>query len=717
MEAMKAQQAALAAARAEEQKKREEDMAAKRAEQQAILAIRRVMQAFRSTPPDKFEEQKTKLDEVVAQELEKTGSQKETMTAEIEQTVKATQERIAKMEEARKKAEEQKEAENARRRELKAKAEELLGELEKLVEKAETSTKGVGEELEPLTGEKDMKMNEVEACASSVEEAAKEANAACQACTDFCVKEGPNIKNTPPIMGEPKSTCFDDLTKLTGRISEAKKSITVTLGKCVQTKALRIKRVQAKDKYEKGLAPFKKFDADKDGKLSRKEIQAFSKGVYGFSIPADTLDTIQRLLIKDGAKGVEKQDFHKMKTMIGVAREAALDAKKKEEREKREKLVADLKEKLQAKITKTAELITAAVEATVKAETQVKPLNSAQSKDMKAAEMISKADETDTIIDESKASLTTAKEAVTALNTDVEVELKGFLAGEVKKLDGSLKPLDARNTKAAAVSAKFRVDAAKKNNEELEKLRSQGLSIIFHHQGAKELLKDALYAAFDSKKKGKVEEGAFVKFFATCEMKKSEDGEEDPRLSEDDAGRVFDYLDSESKGHLTEEEFQNLTRKFMKVVKASVLTDDISIKSKPVRRLVEGEVLEALTGPQKEEPDSEIARIRVKAMSDDVEGWVTPTGNQGTVFLEEGGNMFKVVKETILTGAFVIGENTTPPQKDRKLKVGEVVEVREWAKKEEASGLMRMKVRVKSDGQIGFATSLGNTGIVFLEVV
>merc|ERR1719238_907126 len=141
----------------------------------------------------------------------------------------------------------------------------------------------------------------------------------------------------------------------------------------------------------------------------------------------------------------------------------------------------------------------------------------------------------------------------------------------------------------------------------------------------------------------------------------------------------------------------NLIRRFMKVVKASVLTEDISIKSTPVRRLVEA------------------ARLKVKSMSDDVEGWVTPVGNQGTVFLVDGGNTFKVVKETILTGSFVIGENTK--QKDKKLKVGEVVEVREWARKEESSGLMRMKVRVQSDGQIGWCTSVGNTGITFLECV
>jgi len=272
-----------------------------------------------------------------------------------------------------------------------------------------------------------------------------------------------------------------------------------------------------------------------------------------------------------------------------------------------------------------------------------------------------------------------------------------------------------RITKSTSTSAKFRTDASKKNSAELEKLRAQGLAIIFHHQGAKQLMQDGVYEVFDKKKSGKVEEGAFVKFFKTCKMKKDEDGEEADRLSEEDASRLFNYLDSDDKDHLTKEEFINLIRKFMKVVKASVLTEEISIKSKPSRRLAEGEVLEVLTGPTKESEDAEIERLKVKAMSDGQEGWVTPLGNQGTVYLQEGGNVYKVVKETILTGSFVIGENTK--QKDRKLKVGEQVEVREWAKKEESSGLMRMKVRVSSDGQLGWVTSLGNTGIVFLEVV
>jgi len=107
--------------------------------------------------------------------------------------------------------------------------------------------------------------------------------------------------------------------------------------------------------------------------------------------------------------------------------------------------------------------------------------------------------------------------------------------------------------------------------------------------------------------------------------------------------------------------------------------------------------------------------VKVKSMTDGVEGWVTPVGNRGTVFIEDGGNMFKVVKETILTGSFVIGEDTKT--KDLKLKVGEICEAREWPKKEENSGLMRMKVAMKNGGQVGYVTSVGNTGINFLEVM
>jgi len=497
---------------------------------------------------------------------------------------------------------------------------------------------------------------------------------------------------------------------LVTRMNEAKKTTQMTLGKVTQAKTTRVKKAIAKERYEKSLAPFKKFDTDKDGKLSRREIKAFAQSVYGFPLSSDSLDDIFKCLVEEDAKGVEKANFHRLQVMIGIARESTMDSKRKANREKREKMLASEKETLKANFESAAELIKEASEAAAKAEKAAAPLN-ANKASTSASEMVALADEADKVVEAAKASLQTAKDAVGKFSAEkAEPELKGFISGELSKLKNQLNPIEARTSKVTAASTKFRSEASKKNQAELEKLRSEGLAMIWHHQGAKKLSRDDVYKLFDSKKKGKVEESGFVKFFKTCEMK--DDAE---RMSEEDAGRLFTYLDADDLGHVTKEQFLNLVRRFMKVVKASVLTDDVSTKSKPLRRAIEGEVLECLTGPQPAEED--IPRIKVKAMSDDVEGWITPTGNRGTVFVEDGGNMFKVVKETILTGSFVIGGTDSKENKDRKLKVGEIVEAREWARKEPTSGLMRMKVRVKSDGQIGWVTSLGNTGVVFVEVM
>merc|ERR1719145_477152 len=135
--------------------------------------------------------------------------------------------------------------------------------------------------------------------------------------------------------------------------------------------------------------------------------------------------------------------------------------------------------------------------------------------------------------------------------------------------------------------------------------------------------------------------------------------------------------------------------------------------SKQLRRLEADEVVEVLEGPMREAA-AEVLRVRVRAMRDDAEGWATIAGNQGTVFLREGGGLFKVVKETILTETFSLASDKEATRKlkdtTRKVKEGEVLEVYEWPKKEETSGLTRMRCKVKSDGAIGWVTTTGNQG-------
>merc|ERR1712151_1324194 len=118
MEEVKRQQQALMQRRAEEQKKKEEELEKKKLEQVAVLSIRRVMQKFRGTTPDKYEESRKELDEVIAKELEACGAQKERLTTEIEQAVTATKQRIDQIAEMKRKEEEKKQAEITRRKEM-----------------------------------------------------------------------------------------------------------------------------------------------------------------------------------------------------------------------------------------------------------------------------------------------------------------------------------------------------------------------------------------------------------------------------------------------------------------------------------------------------------------------------------------------------------------------------------------------------------------------
>jgi Ca2+-binding EF-hand superfamily protein len=412
------------------------------------------------------------------------------------------------------------------------------------------------------------------------------------------------------------------------------------------------------------------------------------------------------------AKGVAMKDSHRMLAMIGIAREGALDEKRRAAREAREKEIAQKKEELQKKLAACAEQSKAAAEKVSKleAESSDAKVGPKELKDKSSTDMNSIADGIESALTEAKDSVKATTDAIAALTSEVEAELKVFLLAETKKLETSVKPLDARITKVSAVGSKIRAEATKKNAQELDKLRTDALEVIGHHQGEKDLTNDEMFKVFT--KSDKIEESAFLKFFSSHKMPAKE-GEEAVELPKESLKRLFSYLDTDDEGHISKDKFIGLVKKFMKVVKASVITDAKSIKSNILRRLEEGEVVEVISGPTSEGA-SDVKRMRVKALQDDLEGWVTPVGNAGTVFFEEGGNTYKVVKETILTGAFVIGGASN--QKDRKLKVGETVEVREWARKEEVSGLMRMQVRVKSDGQVGWATSIGNTGIKFLEM-
>eukprot|EP00434_Breviolum_minutum_P021419 symbB.v1.2.018900.t1/scaffold1526.1/size113566/7 len=123
------------------------------------------------------------------------------------------------------------------------------------------------------------------------------------------------------------------------------------------------------------------------------------------------------------------------------------------------------------------------------------------------------------------------------------------------------------------------------------------------------------------------------------------------------------------------------------------------------------QIVEMLEGPEKE-ASIKVFRAKGKVIGEDKEGWVTVAGNLGTIFLQEGGHLWKVLRSSELFETF---EDVPPKGGIRKLKEAEVLEVLCWPKKDEASGLSRLKVKAKLDGAIGWITQASKEGLVFAD--
>jgi len=700
--------------RIEENVRKMEMMKKQQEEQRATLQIRRAIQKVRICVPETFEMAKTELEAMLVQELKACGTQEERVREEAQKGIQESAVRMEQIKEARKQEEERRIVEEKRRKEALEKAHLLLGELEKMVVVAEEAFKKFKESSEPLAEEKEFELSEVKVLADALTEAGDLSKAKLKECTDFITKNGQDMKEppgTPPTEGK---TTFQQLLQ---RITEMKRHTESILAQYKDKATKMIKKGEADKQVSLSEALFSKYDKDGDGFLSKKEVQAYSKGEFSFTMPMDSLDLVTQVLFKE-SKGVSKADFHYLTVSVGVARDRVKDAERRAQREAHEKKLADMKEDLQKKIAAANEAATEAEGMAAK----VDPLLKEAGEGASAIAQVKTADEVDKLMQEAKegaeSSKTMGEEMVEGVEKDLEPWIKaqaGFLNNRLKKLETLLKEL-------ALKSERLREEAKKKEMVELMELRKSALSVMRYHQKTKKLTNEGLFEEISTN--DKVDEVSFLKFFETCEkepVKKEEGKDEDAEEvvsgpSPEELSRVFSVLDEDEEGFMTKEQFLRCVRQFKKVVKDSVITTEIGLREgKTHRRLAIGEALEILEGPYESE---NIMRARAKVMADGIDGWVTVTGNAGSAFIEDGGNHFKVVKETILTECFDVGATKDKSGKaasTRKLKEGEVVEVLEWPVKQESTGLVRLMCRTQSDYRLGWATTIGNTGTVFLE--
>eukprot|EP00747_Dinoflagellata_sp_TGD_P197729 gnl/TRDRNA2_/TRDRNA2_69467_c0_seq1.p1 gnl/TRDRNA2_/TRDRNA2_69467_c0~~gnl/TRDRNA2_/TRDRNA2_69467_c0_seq1.p1 ORF type:complete len:938 (-),score=322.79 gnl/TRDRNA2_/TRDRNA2_69467_c0_seq1:66-2777(-) len=732
-----AAEAEMAKRQADLKKKREEEEA-RRGEQTAALAVRKVIQRVRIATPENFDELRAELEATQVAQLEKMGSQADKVAQEAEKALTQAQERVDAINNKKQEEELAKlEAEQNKKKEaekidglVKAAVEEVAA-AEKEVEKAEKAA-------EPITDAEKMKELTADGLVNALAKTDKAVEAA-QTKLDAVSKSVSEKKTEMGNSEVGRAKLKEEFKGLYGKLASGRRALEKIkeVSKANKDKAVRKVAAAKRDKAQGEL--FKKFDKNKDGKLDGKEIKTFAKAEYSFELEEEQVQRILNSLAREGG-GVAVDKFRRVRAMCAIAKsEIKAREKRKEEEEKlriakeaeeaRKAALEAQKTEIKAIVTAAGEELKAAEEALAKVRESAKPLGASAKDEMPVSKLREKAAEVEEEAKAIKDKAATVEAKCVEIEGDAAKEEPPAEDGE-KGTKEKEKPSEIaifRKTQAKALRAKLGklmtlVDAvldqvkkaesraAKKAYAELTALTTEAVSAIREHMAEKDVTGEDLFKKLSGGQDKKLSEPKLTAFL-----------EELPGLKEKIEGKakeLFIHLaGGQKKGEaaptgIQMSDFLELIRIFFKVVKPTVMTENSSIKSKTARRLEVGEVVEALEAPKKEEGVG-VLRVKCRTVSEPIaSGFATIAGNQGTVFLEPGGNFMQCIKETVMTDGFSVeGSKTT-----RKVLKGEVFEVLEFPKKDESCNVMRIKAKAKKDGQVGFITLAGNAGSTFLEL-
>jgi len=671
------------------------------------------------------------------------------------------QKRIDSVKEQKRKEEEKRHEEVRRRQEQEQRGVELLEELKGHVEDVERRLAKLKEDANDLSKQVGLNTEQAETKIKTVVQASKEAEALAQSASEFLRNNHAMMKLAPSVKLDGEDSMAKDtrqvLSSFLQRIAFFKREAGAAVEKSAKVKTTLLTRAKAQTQVEEIEALFKRYDKDLDGMLSKRELTAFAQSEYKFSIPEATLDLIwehyAEYSLKFNDTGIPPGSFALAKCAVGVARELERDVKRRKEAEVRKRRFNEAKANLLERIKTVTESITEADQSVSKAEEDVKPL-ATKSKGLRVAQMRVLADEIREVCDRAREAVNSAQQKMASLKEgladDFKGELTSFLSSETKKHDSRLGRMDGRINRSVNLLSRFEDEVGKKRTLEVEKVLASALRVVRYNQQLKSLSDKELFSKFDVDCDGVIGKADFQQFFAGAELTirplpsdsegaaaegaaEEADGAVQPageviELLLEDLADVFVSLCQQGEKYVSQEEFFRVVPQYMIVVKQTAMTDGLCIKdSTTLRRLELDEIVRVVKGPLQESA-TKVMRTLIKALKDDSEGWVSPTGNAGTIFIKDGGRQFKVMKETILTDSFELDgeapkadEAAAPGEvlSKRKLKAGEVLDALIWPRTDKA-GLVRLKVRAQSDSATGWATAVGNQaskGPVFLKAV
>lgn len=704
----------LARQQREEMERRRQEDERRRQEQTAVINIRKVISRVRSIDEEGFPALRQELEAALAQEGPRCGASQSKMAEEVQQTIQQATERFQR-------AAEQRAEEERRRKEREELAAALLQELTVLVGSAESKVEALKAKAVPLIENGGLPADsDVKRAYEEVVAARGEAHAGCRACADFLVSKRSQVEE---VKVAPEDLRMQ-LVPLQRRIHEALRELAGKGGAAEAAGLKAVKRQRANKVCEKRAAMFAKYDKDGDGRLSRGELIDYAKGEFGFVVTDTLADRIMKVHGGVDGKGVAKELLQRAKIVIGVAREEERSRLRKERAEKRRLEIEAKKAELQRHLVGTAEAVEACRKAVEEAEATMKGLPEEVQKSLSStpaeAGVLACASELHALVGKADEAVAAARKQLEAAIADVsalcqqeekaeedEAELKALLRSEARPLSGSCGAFNLRLDSVLQTSAKVRAIAGQKELADLDRCRDAVRQEL--RKRVKEAGKglEELFAVIDKDGDGAISEADLLAFL-------SPNGEAAPEaIAGGMLARLLSELAEGGSTSIGKEEFPLLAKAYYKVCTQTVMTSMLVIKDgKTLCRFEPGDVLIAEEDPE-EEDKAKVMRIHCKTVKEGTEGYVSICGNAGTQFLEQGGDLFKVLQPVGLTKTLEV----TEAEPLRTLEEGELLQVIKGERKEPTSEVLRMKVRARVDGAVGWVTMANSDGAAHLKRV
>lgn len=714
-------------AKQEEMQKRQADLKArreqeeeKRAKQHAALVVKKTIQKLRVCAADKFQEVLAELEEVQAAQAEAMGDLVDEVSAEAAKAMEVAEKRFKEAEE--KKAEEERKKEEAKKRAAEKKAEEerkaaeeqerlegFVAEAEAACEEAEAEAakaQEVGKALE----DEDASPQDILDAANATEEALATSKPAVEKAVAF-------VKEKRTEVTKAKSKAGPELSK---QLAEIAKKL-VTSQKAMQSlqdsikvkRAKTTKKVAAIKKEEKQKDAFKKAKPNKDGVLGAAQVVEFAKSEYSFELVDASKDKIiARLAISKG--GVPYELFQQLRAMISIEKSVVSVRAARAEQEKIEKDREEKKAAITAQIEPINALFAeaeAALASAKKAVIGLSPTSPTAKQELTSSKIfeICKAsqEQVDLCTEKIEAAEESQKAIINKEEDEADESLAKFRKGVLEKLTNRSKGVKTPLSKISTQVKEAKEKASRKMFIEMEKFRLLVVPCIMELMAADSTTGDSLHESAQTKE-------GFVALVKSLSEKLPADSLPEPlqkeKLDDDQAEKLFSHLAGDNTTVEKERFVFSMTRHFVKVVKPTVVSEDSTMSAKALRKLDLEETLEWLDAPKMLEAEK-LKRVKCRALRDGKEGWVTLSGNKGSIFLEGIPQYFNCTKETPLTdGLSVLNSKSI-----RKTAKGELVQVLEFDTKDDSVNLMRIKVFTVRDEKIGWVTLASSEGTKFFE--